>query len=136
VIQRISTGDVMGDDRGMATLKAYLKRMPAITGTIGSGHSDDGNWWVKFSIDIEHPFPWNAVQELGCVLNYLSIEEGLPTVFMPVSPAPYLNGGPRDYLSWVIESRDREFTPETCMQWLEGRLPQPVDDPTAWRQEG
>jgi hypothetical protein len=49
---------------------------------------------VKFAIDIEHPLAWSVVQELGHVLNYVSLEERLPTVFMPVSPPPYMNGGP------------------------------------------
>jgi hypothetical protein len=122
----------MSDERDFATLEAYLKRVPGISGAIGKGHSDDGNWWVKFSIDIDHPFAWNLIQEMGCVLNYLSVQERLPTVFMPVSPAPYLNGGPKEYLSWVIESRDPKFKPGTCMKWLEGRLPRPVEDESAW----
>jgi hypothetical protein len=72
------------------------------------------------------------MQELGHILNYLSLDERLPTVFMPVSPPPYLNGGPRDYLRWVIESKDEEFRPATCAEWLEGRLPRPVNDLEQW----
>jgi hypothetical protein len=125
----------MGDERDFATLEQYLQRVPGITGTIGKGHADDGNWWVKFSIDIDHPLAWHVVQEFGCVLNYLSANERLPTVFMPVSPAPYMNGGPRDFLSWVIESRDPRFKPGTCRKWLEGRLPQPVEDVSTWPAE-
>ena len=75
------------------------------------------------------------VQELGCVVNYISIEERLPTVFYPVSPAPYMNGGPREFLSWVIESKDKDFTPSTLAEWLEGRLPDPVDDLKQWETE-
>ena len=122
----------MGDDRDFGTLLAYLARVPGIEGKVGFGRLDDGNWWVKFGIDIAHPLAWSVVQELGCVLNYLSVKERLPTVFMPVSPAPYLNGGPRAFLSWVIESRDPSFKPGTCMKWLEGRLPQPVEDAAVW----
>lgn len=122
----------MGDERDFITLESYLKQIPAISGAIGKGRSEDGNWWVKFTIDIRHPLAWNTVQELGCVLNYISLGERLPTVFMPVSPAPYLNGGPAGSLSWVIESTDPGFKPGTCKKWLEGRLPQPVDDPSAW----
>lgn len=66
------------------------------------------------------------------VLNYISLEERLPTVFMPVSPPPYMNGGPRDFLSWVIESKSKDFQPEKCVEWLEGRLPQPVTDLEKW----
>lgn len=66
------------------------------------------------------------------MLNSLSLEERLPTVFMPVSPPPYLNGGPEDYLSWVIECRDSAFTPDKIAEWLEARLPQPIDDEDEW----
>jgi hypothetical protein len=60
----------------------------------------------------------------------------LPTVFMPVSPPPYMNGGPREFLSWVIESRDNDFEPKTCAEWLDRRLPQSVDDVSAWADGG
>ena len=120
------------DERDFVSLIDYLKRLPALSGEIGKGWFEDGNWWVKFSLDIAHPLAWNVVQELGCVLNYLSLDQRLPTIFMPVSPAPYMNGGPRDYLSWVIESKEPTFEPGTCAKWLEGRLPKPIDDPTAW----
>jgi len=122
----------MGDSRDFEKLLAYLGRVPSIGKSIGTGKFDDGNWWVKFSIDITHPLAWNIVQEFGCVLNCVSINERLPTIFMPVSPAPYLNGGPSDFLSWVIESKEPTFKPGTAAEWLEGRLPRPVDDPTQW----
>ena len=109
----------------------FLGRVPPIHPAMGSGHFPDGNWWVKLTIDIAHPLAWSAVQELGYVLNYLSVEERLPTVFMPVSPPPYLNGGP-EFLSWVIESRVPTFTPAEAAQWLSSRLPNPVDDPKKW----
>jgi hypothetical protein len=125
----------MATNRDFSSLLDYLARVPGIVGTIGKGDFENGNWWVKFGIDIDHPLAWNVVQELGCVLNYISIDERLPTVFMPVSPAPYLNGGPREFLSWVIESTDPSFTPETCTEWLEGRLPRPVDDASQWPQD-
>jgi hypothetical protein len=113
-------------------LQEFLRRIPAIRGHIGKG-ADEGLWWVKFSIDIDHPLAWRVVQELGHVLNYLSVNERLPTLFMPVSPPVYLNGGPREFLSWVIESKPADFEPKTCADWLEGRLPRPVDDLAAWK---
>lgn len=119
------------DERAFKTLESYLLRIPAIDEPISYG-DDQGLWWVKFTINIKHRFAWNVVQELGCVLNYLSLNERLPTVFKPVSPAPYMNGGPDDFLSWVIECEDKEFKPATCQKWLEGRLPNPVDDATQW----
>jgi len=116
-------------------LKEYLSKIPGIEANLSSGLFDDGRWWVKFAIDIRHKLAWRVVQELGHVLNYLSLDERLPTVFMPVSPPPYLNGGPRDYLSWVIESKTKDFDPAMCAEWLEGRLPRPVDDLEQWETE-
>lgn len=121
------------DERAFKTLIDYLEKVPAIEKPIGKGTDDEGFWWVKFSIDIYHDLAWNVVQELGCVINYISVNERLPTVFYPVSPAPYMNGGPEDFLSWVIETKDKDFKPGTLMKWLEGRLPRPVDDLEQWK---
>jgi hypothetical protein len=117
-------------------LLAFMERLPAIDlpagrKSIGCGFDDDGNWWVKFSLNTQHPLAWRVVQELGHVLNYLSPDERLPTVFMPVSPPPYMNGGV-EFLSWVIEARDTDFSPADCAKWLEGRLPRPVDEVNEW----
>ncbi len=123
------------DDRAFTTLRDYLRRVPAVMGEISTGGNDDGMWWAKFWIDIDHPLAWHVVQELGYVLNYISVEERLPTVFMPVSPPPYMNGGPREYLSWVIENTNPDMKPGTVTKWLEGRLPNPVDDLKQWNTE-
>ena len=114
----------------------FLARIPAVEENdtpsrgFGSGESG-GQWWVKFTIDIDHDLAWHAVQELGHVLNYLSLEERLAASFKPVSPPPYLNGGPEEFLSWVIEAQD-ELRPGTLADMLEGRLPKPVEDEAAW----
>ncbi len=120
------------DERAFGTLLKYLAKIPAITGTIGHGANDDGLWWIKFEIDINHELAWSAIQELAHVLNYLSVNERLPTTFYPVSPPPYLNGGP-EFLSWVIENTDPDMKPGTVQKWLEGRLPNPVDSVEEWR---
>lgn len=117
-------------------LLAFIESLPAVhlpagRKSIGCGAFENGNWWVKFSLDTDHALAWRHVQELGYVLNYLSVSERLPTVFMPVSPPPYMNGGV-EYLSWVIESTDPSFSPATCAEWLEGRLPRPIDDLQQW----
>ena len=125
----------MPDETALQPLKDFLLKVPAIQGPIGSGFDGEGCRWVKFGIDINHPLAWNVVQELGHVLNYVSLDERLPTVFMPVSPPPYMNGAPRLFLSWVIESRDETFTPAQCAEWLEGRLPRPVDNLDEWKIE-
>ena len=122
-------------------LLSYLFKVPAVVHNdtpsrgIGTGMFDNGLWWVKFKIDIDHPLSWSVVHEFAHVLNELSLNERLPTVFKPVAPPPYLNGGPRDFLSWVIEGRLEEMKPGTVADWLEGRLPKPVDDPASWRTE-
>jgi len=118
----------------------FLARIPAVdvndtpSQGIGSGEGN-GGWWVKFSIDVDHDLAWETVQELGHVLNYMSVEERLPTVFKPVSPPPYMNGGPDEFLSWVIEADDPTFTPALCAEWLEGRLPRPVTDLDQWSMD-
>jgi hypothetical protein len=118
------------------TLLRFLARVPSVevnetpSNGFGSG-ADEATWWIKFSLDLDHPLAWNVVQELAYVLNYLSLNERLPTVFKPVSPPPYLNGGPRDFLSWVVEC-PLSMAPNTVADWLEGRLPRPVDDLSQW----
>ena len=121
------------DELDFRELEDYLCRVPSVQQPIGRGHLESGGWWVKFALDISHRLAWNVVQEMGHVLNYLSLDERLPTVFMPVSPPPYLNGGPANFLSWVIESHEASFAPRQVAEWLEGRLPRPVDDDEQWR---
>ena len=116
----------------------FLVRVPAMElpagrDSIGSGAEGPGDWWVKFGLDTAHPLAWRVVQELGHVLNLLSLDERLPSRFYPVSPPPYMNGGV-EFLSWVIENTDPGFTPAKCAEWLEGRLPRPVDDPEQWEE--
>jgi hypothetical protein len=125
----------MSDKNQFEPLVEYLSKVPGITAPIGTGSSEDGRWWVKFRIDVDHRLAWRVVQELGHVLNYSSLNERLPTVFMPVSPPPYMNGGPHDFLSWAIESKSNDFDPRTCAEWLEGRLPRPVEEESAWETD-
>src|SRR6516225_11366575 len=110
------------DQPDFGGLLAYLARVPAVQQPISHGSLERGGWWVKFSLDISHRLVWKVIQELGHVLNYLSLNERLPTVFKPVSPPPYLNGGPAEFLSWVIECSDNSFTPSQAAEWLDGRL--------------
>jgi hypothetical protein len=121
--------------RNFSKLTTYLGKIPAIKDDFGKGQFDDGLWWVKFQIDIKHPLAWHTVQELGNVVNYLSVSERLPTTFYPVSPPSYLNGGPEAFLWWVIESTAIDFTPNDLQEWLEGRLPKPIDDVNEWQIE-
>ena len=114
-------------------LKSFLGEIPAVK-VLSGEIAKDGNWWIKLDIDIEHQLAWNVVQELGCVLNSLSINERLATIFMPVSPPPYLNGGPKEYLSWVIETRE-PVEPRPLKELLAGRLPRPLDDLDQWPKD-
>jgi len=120
------------DERAFRPLVEFLEKIPTVKSPVGTGVEENGLWWVKFQIDLDHILAWNTIQELSSVINYLSLEERLPTIFYPVSPPPYLNGGPRDFLSWVIETKDSDFKPGTLKKWLEGRLPRPIDDLAEW----
>ena len=112
----------------------FLERVPAVS-PHGGVHEDD-YWHIGLTIDLAHPLAWNVVQELGHFFNLISIGERLPTVFMPVSPPPYLNGGPEDCLSWIIKCDDLNLTPKALAESLEGRLPRPVEDLSQWLTAG
>jgi hypothetical protein len=116
----------------------FLACVPSIVATDAHGFGSGAgrtHWWVKFSLNLNDPLAWNVVQELAHVLNYLSVDEKLPTSFYPVSPPPYLNGGPKQYLSWVIECPLGAMHPSTVADLLKSRLPDPVDDLTQWAEE-
>ena len=117
--------------RGLKMLVSFLQTVPAVT-VMSSEVSKDAFWWVKLKIDLAHPLVWSVVQELGHVLNDASVSEKLPTVFKPVSPPPYLNGGPREFLAWVIESSYNYIDPAWIVEELQGRMPSPVDDLSNW----
>jgi hypothetical protein len=116
-------------------LISFLSKVPAVEPGISSGLYEDGNWWVKFSLNISNELAWNVIQEFGHVFNYLSIDQKLPTAFYPVSPPPYLNGGPSEFLSWIVESKDSAITPNKAKGWLESRLPDPIEDINEWVTE-
>jgi hypothetical protein len=116
---------------GLQKLQAYIERIPAVQ-VVSASEAAEARWWLKFDIDIHHPLAWHVVQELGSVLNYLSLNDRLPTVFKPVSPPPYMNGGPEEFLSWVIEAEAPLPDAGYIADVLEGRLPRPVEDETQW----
>lgn len=116
-------------------LDEFLKKVPSIgeQGLIAYGSDGKQAWWIKFQINVEHALAWQTVQELGHVLNYLSTNERLPTQFFPVSPPPYMNGDAKQFLAWVIQCNHPDFSPDVIAEWLEGRLPNPVDDAEKWK---
>lgn len=116
-------------------LYQFFSKVPSVQKQRIVAHGSDGEhaWWFKFHINIEHPLAWQTVQELGHVLNYISTNERLPTQFLPVSPPPYMNGEAKDFLAWVIQCNHPDFSPDVVCDWLEGRLPQPVEDENQWK---
>lgn len=116
-------------------LSQFFSQIPSVQQSGIVAHGTDGQqaWWFKLNIDIEHPLAWQTVQELGHVLNYLSTNERLPTQFFPVSPPPYMNGEAKDFLAWVIQCNHAEFSPDVVCDWLEARLPNPVNDENQWK---
>lgn len=125
----------MSTDSRFDVLLAFLKKVPAVDPRMNAGFHESGLWWAKIKIDIKHPLAWRVVQEFGHILNWISLTEPLASVFKPVSPPVYLNGGPETYLQWLIESTDVAFTPDICAEWLEGRLPRPVGELVRWELE-
>ena len=118
-------------------LHQFFCKVPSVQQARVDSYGSDGQhaWWFKFQIDVEHPLAWQTVQELGHVLNYISRDERLPTQFLPVSPPPYMNGEAKEFLAWVIQCNHAEFSPDVVAEWLEGRLPNPVDDLEKWKIE-
>ena len=116
-------------------LYEYFAKVPSIQKNLIDTYGTDGKnaWWFKFQIDVDHPLAWQTVQELGHVLNYISKNERLPTQFLPVSPPPYMNGEAKQFLAWVIQCNHADFPPDVICDWLEARLPSPVEDIEKWK---
>jgi len=45
------------DDCVFTTLRQSLAKVPGIEGTIAHGTSEEGLWWIKIPIDIDHRSP-------------------------------------------------------------------------------
>ena len=119
---------------GVENIKALLEKIPCIQ-SIATSKIGEPFWWLKFGIDINSKIAWIVVQELGHILNYLSVEEKLPTCFYPVSPPPYLNGGPEEFLSWIIESSIPFVDTNIIFDFLEGRIPEDYYKEESWMLE-
>ncbi len=118
-------------EKGLPSLVAFLNSVPSVS-VVSSEITSDAYWWIKLNIDISHHLAWHVVQEFGFIFNYISIQEPLPTIFKPVSPPPYMNGGPDEFLSWVIESTFNYIDPLWIKETLEDRMPNPVTDIKQW----
>lgn len=120
-------------EKKLSKLVTYLNRLPGTQASAGRFTKE--GWHVSLSIDIHHPLAWNVVQELGFFCNSPSIGQGSGLEFFPISPPPYLNGGPREFLSWILSYTGSSFSPSEVAKSIEGVLPQPVDDETEWSHE-
>ena len=100
---------------GLALLTHLLRRVPSVTLI---SHSSMVAWYV--------------VQGLGFVLNSLSSDEPLPTIFRPVSSPPHLNGGPGGHLAWVVEAQLPFLDAGTVASFLQDRPPRPVAEEARW----
>lgn len=132
LLGRLPATEVIATSEDVPEEAAELEAILASEGGVPEPTEPDGRWWVKMRLDIRSHMAWHVIQELGHILNYISLSERLPTVFMPTSAPPYLNGGPDEYLHWVIESTTPDVAPEEIANVLEGRLPEPVDDLAGW----
>lgn len=115
-------------------LEQFVSQIPGVD-VISISEPDESRWWVKLQIDINSKTAWPVVQNLAYVLNELSVSEKLPTTFKPTSPPPYLNGGPDEFLFWVIEADIPFLDPRVITAYLKQRLPDPVADEQAWLTE-
>jgi hypothetical protein len=109
-------------------LVGFLREVPAIKHDILTSAYIDDNWYVSFTIDINHVHAWNVVQIIGSIINTMHN----CGAFKPISPSVRLNGGPHSHLSWIIESISTDFTPEMCYYSLHNEMPQPVSDLLQW----
>src|SRR2546423_2613303 len=62
--------DVVAEN--LSALQQFLERIPAV-GMVSLSEPSEPYWWAKLVIDIGHPLAWHVIQELGFVLNYLSL---------------------------------------------------------------
>jgi hypothetical protein len=115
-------------------LKQFVSQIPGVD-VMGTSDPDDSRWWVQLRIDRNSETAWHVIQNLAYVLNDLSVTERLPTTFKPTSPPPYLNGGPDEFLSWVIEADIPFLGPSVITAYLKQRLPDPVTDEKEWLTE-
>ncbi len=118
-------------EKNLPKLGELVESIPGVK-WVSHGLENNCRWWIKFEIDIEDEIAWYVIQELGYILNYISISERLPTVFAPVSPPPYLNSGPKACLSWIIEPKFDYIDPQQIADVLDQRLPKPITERDVW----
>ena len=117
---------------GVDALADLIRQLPGVHPSVGRSTPEDAFWYVKFSLDRTHPLAWHVLQRLGFVFNYISLEFRYSTVFMPVSPPPYLNGGP-EFLNWAVEAKVPFYDPRHVTRALRAELPEHLGRAKAWR---
>lgn len=119
-------------DPRFARLIDFLSLIPGVEADDGPSRgmtteTGAGSWRVGFVIDVFHDLSWETVQEMAHALN----GQASGATFKPMSPAPDQNGGPDEFLSWVIEAGEA-LSPDTLADHLKATLPSPVEDERAW----
>jgi hypothetical protein len=89
-------------------------------------------WSCHIRMDLTHEIVWHLIQGIAFVINDTSITGKLPATFYPTSPPPYLNGGPYNYLHWIIRSESPEFIPDYCCEWFINRFPNNPEFNESW----
>ena len=102
---------------------------------IGSAEFRNTQFSYRMGVAFIGDIAWHVIQNLAFVLNYISLEDRLAVVFKPISPPPYLNGGPADFLSWVIEAQIPHLNSMYIADVLRARLPNPIGDEAAWIED-
>ena len=124
----MDSGEEIGNN---VNVGRFVSHLPGIR-WVSSKVAENGWWYVKFSLDLNTKSSWHVVQGLAYVLNNLSLNESLPTVFFPTSSPPDMNGGPNDHLYWVIEPRNNDVDPSDILAALYSTFEFEVDSEEGW----
>lgn len=93
--------------------------------------SDDGEWGISFSIDVDHPVGWKVVRKFADTLNDPSNNGGVAMFY----PSPTDEFCPDGRMRWCIQGRMSRMAPKECACLLYSRLPHPVDEIDLWRNQ-
>jgi hypothetical protein len=113
---------------GRDQLVDFLRQVPSLRNFRRSA-VDFRSWWVSFEIDLSLPLAWKVIRALALNLNNHSANMWLATVFKPIP-----DKRPDQPTCWRIESTDPLLDPAEVVQWLEMKLPTPLNDVDAWNE--
>ncbi len=109
----------------------FISKFPSVE-WVSSKQHDDGFWWVKFHLNMENPVSIVIVQALAHILNAKSLNDPLPTRFFPTSSPPYMNGGPKVHLHWVIEPFTHDVTVSDIFAAIDSTLLFDIESEVEW----